>query len=58
MKIKFKTGVFIHVLKITPTIQIEWNPIKDYDFAIVLCWLKYAVGVRFYFLKAGSNTER
>jgi hypothetical protein len=47
MKVKFRLGKIRNVFKIIPTIQIEWNPKKDYDFAIVLAWLRWGVGYRF-----------
>jgi len=47
MKIKFKAGRIGRVFKITPSLQIEWNPFQKLDFAIVLVWFIYAVGIRF-----------
>lgn len=49
MKLKFKLGRIPHTCKLIPTIQIEWNPVKDYDFAIVIAFLNYGIGVRFSF---------
>lgn len=48
MKAQFKFGELSHVFKIFPTIQIEWSRYKYKGFAIVLVWLLYGVGIRFY----------